>query len=412
MVAHQFPPSGGSGVQRTVKFVKYLRGHGWEPTVFTRSDRGLALRDESMLAEVPDGVEVIRSKAWCFSELKGPLSYPGRFVARKALIPDGERAWQRMGRKAALKAASRVRPDVLYTTSYPYSDHLMGLYLKGRLGSLPWVADFRDEWTMNPNIADYGYGKRRRRKEKAMEESVFRRADRIIANTPYMKDNFLSMYPFAEGKVRSIPNGYDEEDFAGLGGPRERGARFTVTFTGLLYGRRRPDPFFEALSGLVANGSVNPGKVTVRMIGSFKGRQVESLAEAHGLGGVVEVMPYLPHRQSVESLVTSDCLLLVAGAGEEAFHLGKVFEYMRSGRPILAVVPGRGAAADLIRETATGTVADCSDIGMIRTAFKALYDAWEDGAPSHSPNWDEVRRYERREIARMLSEVLTEAADG
>ncbi len=166
MVAYYFPPMGGSGVQRTAKFVKHLRSFGYEPVIFTRGIEKVPLRDDSLLKDIPEGIRVIRTRPWDFTALPGVLSYAGKFISRKVLIPDGERIWQLAARKKAAETVLQENIDLVYTTSSPYSDHLMGLYLKQQFPHIPWVADFRDEWTNNPYLLDNPHPAIRMRIEK------------------------------------------------------------------------------------------------------------------------------------------------------------------------------------------------------------------------------------------------------
>ncbi len=411
MVAHQFPPVGGSGVQRTTKFVKYLRLFGWEPVVFTRDIKGMPLKDESLLSDIPDGVKIVRTRPWNFAELPGVLSLPGKFINRRVLIPDGERLWQLFGRKKAAETAAREGVDLIYTTSYPYSDHLMGLYLKKRFPRIPWVADFRDEWTKNPNILDYNYNRLRMSIERDMEAKVLETADFVIANTPVMMENFLEGREHLKDKFTVIPNGYDEEDFIGLNDSPPHNSRFTVTYTGLLYGRRCPDTFMKALSQLIQDGLVDRSKVLLRLIGSFKSGYIEGLTKKYMLDGVVEKLPYMKHRDSIQHLLNSDALLLLAGTGEEAFYLGKIFEYMRTGRPILAVVPEKGAASRLVRESATGCVSDSTDVSGTAENILKLYSDWLQGKNSLSPNRKLIESFERKVLTENLAKVFEKAME-
>lgn len=409
MVAHQFPPVGGSGVQRTVKFVKYLRNFEWEPVVFTRATGRMSLKDETLFKDIPKGIKIIRSAAFDFSEFPGILGIPGKILNRKILIPDGEFLWQFFGRHKAYSEVRDSHTDLIYTTSYPYSDHLLGLYLKRKFPGIPWVADFRDEWTKNPNIIDYKYGKFRTDVEKKLESEVLYNADRVIANTPFMMENFLIDRNELRDKFDVIPNGYDEEDFRNLSFKPPKNKRFTITYAGLLYGRRKPDRFFEAAGKLLSQKGIPKNRFRIRLIGNFKMQHLFNLLSKNGLEDVAEVLPYMKHHESIRQLLKSDALLLVAGEGEEAFYLGKIFEYMYTGRPILAVVPERGAAADLIRNSGTGLVAETTDTNAIAENLLRLYNSWNADEPVINPVADEITRYERKKITEQLAFTFDKA---
>ncbi|MDO8685044.1 MAG: glycosyltransferase [Clostridiales bacterium] len=219
-VAYQFPPMGGSGVQRSMKFVKYLPDFDWTPVVLTRKVGQMALMDDSMLKELPADTCIFRTPSWDLTELPSVLSLAGKVVARKILIPDGERLWQFACFNEAKKIIKQNSISLIYTTSYPYSSHLLGLALKKHFQHIPWVADFRDEWTNNPYLIDNPRNFIRTSIERRMEKKVLTGADRLIANTPVMMENFIKLYEDAgyesKGKFSCIPNGFDDEDFVGL----------------------------------------------------------------------------------------------------------------------------------------------------------------------------------------------------
>jgi glycosyltransferase involved in cell wall biosynthesis len=411
IVAYQFPPMGGSGVQRTIKFVKYLRRYGYEPVVLTRKIEGMALKDESLLKDIPPGVRVIRTSPWDFTGLPGIAGLAGKFFGRKVLIPDSERLWAYFSRKTAVQTIREEGIELVYTTSYPYSDHLLGLHLKKEFPRIPWVADFRDEWTNNPYLLDNPHYRLRMNLEKQMEKQVLQRADSLITNTPVMLENFLKIDPALQDRFHVIPNGYDEEDFQGLVTAKPVNTRFTITYTGLLYGRRKPDVFFEAVKQLIRENRIDPAKFHVQLIGDYKVDAMNGLIETYGLTDVIKILPYMKHNECLERLAKSDALLLLEGngPGAEAFYTGKVFEYMNTGRPILAVIPGKGAAARLVRETETGYVADYADIEGSKVNIAKLYEQWLNKSHNFSPRWDAIRKFERKALTQRLSEVFAEA---
>lgn len=216
MIAYQFPPMGGSGVQRTIKFVKYMMDFNWEPVVFTRKISKMTLKDETLSKDIPSNVKIIRTNAYDLTEFPSLFGLFGKAIARKILIPDGERLWQNFSKEEAVKVIKEEKIDLIYTTSYPYSDHLLGLYLKKKFPNIPWVVDFRDEWTNNPYLLDNPYNPLRMNIERKMEKRVMEVADYLITNTPIMMKNFVDAYPFTKEKFYVIPNGYDKDDFQGL----------------------------------------------------------------------------------------------------------------------------------------------------------------------------------------------------
>ncbi len=413
IIAYQFPPVGGSGVQRTSKFVKYLRNFDWEPVVLTRTLGRMELRDDSLLRDIPEGTRVYRTRAWDFNVWPGILKLPGKFIARKVLIPDGERLWQLSARKAAEKIIREENIDLVYTTSYPYSAHLLGLHLKKVFPDIPWVADFRDEWMNNPYLLDNPHYRLRMKIEAKMERQVLSNADCLITNTPVMLNNFVTNHEDLNlrNKFFCIPNGFDPDDFHEVTGEKPSNEKFTITYTGALYGRRKPDTFLAALGKLVREGAVPRDKITVEFIGHFHADRLLGQAESEGLGGIVKCTSFIEHSECIKKLAYSDCLLLIEGGGKggEAFFTGKIFEYINAGRPILACIPANGAAAGVIRETRTGLVSDFYDVDGTAANLLTFFNNWLEGKNEYNPDRQAISRYDRKTLTQELSGVFETA---
>lgn len=411
MIAYQYPPMGGPGVQRTLKFSKYLRDFSWEPIVFTRDSSG-SLADETLLQEIPEGMEVIRTRAYDFESMKGIMKYPGKIMARKILIPDGAAVWYKLSVKKAKKYLENHKIDVIYSTSFPYSDHLMALQIKKAFPELPWVVDFRDEWMNNPYLLDKPYNSLRMKIEKKMESNVIAMADRVIVNTPVMMKNFIKVYKEHEHKFTCIPNGFDREDFMDYksSGDKKRNDKLTFTYTGMLYGRRKPDLFLECVRELINKNVIRENEICLKFIGNFLPGYFDTLNEKFKLETVITVYGYMPHKECIGQLLQSDVLLLIEGAGPggEAFYTGKLFEYMNAGRPIVAVIPGKGVAADLIRESKTGYVADCDDKEQILNMLNDIIQLWKKDKLEYNPDYKVINRYERRNQTGDLAVLLNE----
>jgi glycosyltransferase involved in cell wall biosynthesis len=410
MVAYQFPPVGGSGVQRSAKFAKYLPLFGWEPVVLTRDDKKMALRDESLLKELPPDIEIIRTRAYDLTVWPWILSKAGKFIAWKILIPDGEVLWMKNAVGACLERIKKGDIKAVYTTSYPYSDHLMGIEIKKHYPDLFWLADFRDEWTNNPYLIDRPHRISRMKKEKELEKEVLEKADILVTNTPIMKNNFVRLNPGIDlgKKMHVIPNGFDIEDFEHLERKKVINPRFTITYTGAFYGRRKPDLFLKAVGNLVQTGKINKEKIRIRFIGSFKHDVLQRLIRSNGLEGAVETISYMDHEQCIKNMIESDALLLIEGGGpgSEAFYTGKIFEYIQTGNPILSVIPENGAAAELIRTTKTGIVCDWSDVDAIGKGFADMYNSWENNECIIDPDDNEIARYDRKALTKSLADLL------
>ncbi len=369
--------------------------------------------DESLNKDIPAGVKIYRTRPCEFTELNGLLNYFGRFVSRKVLLPDGERLWGEFAKSTAVRAVKEEKIDLIYTTSVPYSAHLIGLHLKRRFPGIPWVADFRDEWTNNPYLLDNPHNKVRMSIEKHMERRVLEKADFLITNTPVMLDNFLRLNSDMDLKdhFTVIPNGYDSEDFKAVTGNAPDNAIFTITYTGSMYGRRKPDYFFQSLSELIDEGKIQPAAIKVQLIGTLQKDQLTKLLDKYHLNDIVKILPYMDHDECVAHMAGSDALLLIEGGGpgSEAFYTGKVFEYLASRRPILANIPAEGAAARLIRATQAGLISDYNDIGATKENLLRLYEAWRNKVSVLVPDKDEIAKYERKVLTGELAVVFEKA---
>jgi glycosyltransferase involved in cell wall biosynthesis len=289
----------------------------------------------------------------------------------------------------------------------------MGLHLKSVFPNVPWVADFRDEWTNNPYLLDKPHNQLRMNLEKSMEKKVLINADHLITNTPMMLNNFLNNNPditSLKDKFCFIPNGYDKDDFKDLSTAVPENEKFTMTYTGLLYGQRKPDTLFEAVKRLISEKVIDSQKVRIKLIGNYKAGYMNELVESFGLKAVVEIYPYMKHNECIKHLVTSDALLHIEGngRGSEAFYSGKIFEYMNTGRPVLAIIPGKGVAAQLIHDTEIGLVSDSDDILQTMENIKMLYSNWINRVDNFSPDKDKIAGYEREALTAKLADVFNQ----
>lgn len=407
MIANEFPPMGGSGIQRSLKFAKYLPDQGFDPLVVSKNYKG-PVRDESFLKELPPKMPIHYLKPFDLMHHKGFLAKVMRVVARVLVVPDPEFFWQLGNRKRVLRLLDEEEITCLYTTSFPYSSHLLGKYLKDKRPHIRWVADFRDEWTNNPYYEDMPWMRYRLPLEKKMEASVCKACDYFITNTPFMLKNSLKDYPFLRGKSTFIPNGFDPQDFEAFDPKPHVHDQFVITYTGSLYGRRNLEEFFKALAEAIKEGSIALKDVAVHLVGNITAEVLEGFKDTYDLGDHVVSHGYMSHHQSIEKLFASDVLLLSMGSGKglENFYSGKIFEYIRVNRPILAAVPIHGAAASVIKETHTGIAVDSDDHEGIKQALITYYEAWKNGGIDHQPDWDVINTYSRVQQTQQLADLL------
>jgi len=408
LVTMYFPPAGGGGVQRPLKFATHLPALGIETHVLApddpkwlHSDPGLAPPTQAWIHRARYFGPRARRLA---DDLHGRggldrLSTQARSLSRRVLVPDENVAWNLTAIPAAVRIVRSHEIDVVLTTSPPNSVHLIGAAVKRTTGAR-WVADLRDSIGAHPhrNVERLAV----RAKEKVSESVarlVARQADAIVAASEAIADEALTLEP--AGVVTTILNGADFDDFAGL--EYRRTDRFRITHTGSFFGKRDPRPFLTALkeSGLE--------DVVARFVGDFRVADRE-WAESLGLGDRLELHPYMSRREALALQRDSDALLLLipeAGGRGQGVLSGKVFEYLAAERPILAAVPPRGAAAELIRETGTGVVAAADDVDALTAALVELHAAWRAGTLDGTAlTADDRERLGRGERVEELAELL------
>jgi glycosyltransferase involved in cell wall biosynthesis len=411
LVTMYFPPAGGGGVQRPLKFAAHLPSLGIETHVLAPDDPKWIHRDDEL--QPPTLAWVHRARYLGpkgrkpAEELHGTqglerFGRQARLAGRRLLVPDENVSWNLTAIPAAIRIVKREGIDVVVTTSPPSSVHLIGAAVKRATGK-PWVADLRDSVVAHPHRrAESLLVRGKELGEHGVARLVARSADAIVTVSDAIAEEMGTRNP--RGPVVTIANGADFDDFAGL--EHYSSPRFRITHTGSFFGKRDPRPFLAALkqSGL--------DDVVARFLGDFRSTDRE-WAEAHGFGDRLELIPYAPRRRSLELQRDSEALLLLipeAGGRGKGVLSGKVFEYLAADRPILAVVPPEGAAAELIRDAGAGVVVAPEDVDGIEAALRDLHGRWRAGAleaPALSEEWRQKvsRRTRVEELARLLERV-------
>lgn len=431
MIACVFPPTGGSGVQRTAKFVKYLPGCGWDPIVWARDSVPGMPRDERLGTEVPSGVEVFRTggdlcdgiwgRARSFGERRGVLGTIARRLDRRLSrtiparrLPDDQIAWARRGVRPLECLIRERQVPVIYSTFSPASDHWLALALKRRTG-VAWVADFRDLWT-----DDYRYREsvpERRAAHRELEQAVLETADAVIGVSRGQTEILASHVPSRRDRFVTITNGYDPSDFKGVTKAIEheraspgRANVFVLAHVGRLDRWRTCEPLFEALADFVRSLGDERKSFRVHIVGhsdaAARERFLRDDVAYRNIGAV-------DHSEAIRAMAAADALLLACPDGPNAHSVipAKTFEYLAAGRPILAVGPRDGEVERIVRECHTGVTS-----GFVRdeilAGLCALYDGWRDSAAPIAIPKQSLVPFQRQSQALRLAEVLDAVCDG
>lgn len=433
LVSYYFPPSGGSGVQRPTKFAKYLPQSGWDVTVLTVDPKYASYPDldDDMVNELPDSVDIVRTRAWdpynIYARLLGKdkqdaivvhmsdTDAPGwkdhlaRWVRANVFVPDARVGWVRYAVKEAVELYQEEPYDVVLTTGPPHSVHLIGKRLARRIG-VPWVADFRDPWTGIFYRADMPVFPLVDRYEKRLEKSVLTEADEVVVVSMKDKHDFEKL---TGRTVSYIPNGYDPEDFHGAGDNRRTDStnfernRFVLGYVGVLDEPSNPQHLWTALGN--ASGALP--EVSISITGRAEEGVLRQIREA-GLNVISN--GYLPHEDAVRAMHDCSLLFFCVYKGEENRYLvpAKLYEYLATGVPILGVGPVDGEAAKILDECGAGKMFDYRDRQGMTDYLMQHYEAWERGQPVSGAPIEHVQKYSRIALTEQLALLLDTVVEG
>ena len=422
IVTYYWPPSGGSGVQRWLKFVKYLPSLGWLPYVFTPENPSFEIRDDSLLKDVPAEAEVLRLPIWePYHLFRKAASLAGKSTRQTDLITTGKKSW--LQGIAAWVRGNLFIPDarifwikpsvaflsdflksnhirVLVTTGPPHSMHLIGLKLKKLDPGLRWIVDLRDpwsEWDLLDTLSLTGWARRRHQR---LEREVLQRADEVITIAPYHVERFEKL---GGRKVNLITNGFDEDDFRTI--ERKRTSKFTIRHIGMVDELRDPRPFMDALRVLLTEHPEWKSQVSVEFVGSVNAAFRNWVMKDQVLSQVTKFQDPLPHAELVKLYGETDVqLLILAYTALAPGNLpGKLFEYLASGNFILGIGPVDGDAAQILLAANAGKMVDRLNQEEIKKLILAQLIQWEKG---NVAGGNQVASFSRRNLARKLNTLL------
>ena len=414
IITYYWPPSGGAGVQRWLKFSKYLPEYGWEPVILT-VDPAYATYpaiDSSLVKEVPEGIMVFKTAAtdWfriyskdkakvpaagfavnADNTLKGRIS---RFIRGNFFIPDPRRGWNRYAIRKATEIINDLDIRHVITTSPPHSTQLIGLKLKKRFQGIRWIADLRDPWTDIYYYNQFYHMFPVIHADRKYEINVLRRADHVITVGRTLKDLFNSKLPGTSGKIQVVTNGFDEDDFKGLQSSAPE--IFTISYIGTLSDSYPVEGFTGAIAGLLRTNI----KMIVRFIGSVPASIKATLLSTFP-PEILEFINYVSHTDAIRYMLGSSALLLIIPdhRSNKSIVTGKLFEYLACNKPVICIGPTDGDAADIIRESGAGATFSYEDSPGITGYIKKLLE-------NNYPEGKDHEKYSRKYLAGLISGSL------
>jgi glycosyltransferase involved in cell wall biosynthesis len=421
IVTYYWPPCGGIGVHRCLKFAKYLRSFGWEPVICTADNPEYPVLDESNFRHVPEGIEVLKTKIWepyaCYKWMMGKKKGEritdvfveeqranfrarlGIWIRGNIFIPDARRFWIRPA-VTHLSQYLREHPvDAIVTNGPPHTAHMIGYKLKKKF-KIPWLADYQDPWTESDSYRRLMLNPISRAIHEAMQQRVFRSADKVtICSESWKRD----LEALGARDVDVILWGYDEDDVQELKQPRSN--KFTISHFGRIGPDRNVSVFWKALSDLVKTHPSFGDDLEIELAG-FIGAGVRDEINIFGLDTKVKLLGHISRADALAGMRRAQTLLLIVNDEPNARGRipGKLFEYLASRRPVLVLGPEGGDASEILRRHRAGWNCGHNDYDAARATILRLYETFRQSTlPDLSPP---IESFSSRCSTRILAQCL------
>ncbi|MDE6252016.1 MAG: hypothetical protein K2M78_05155 [Lachnospiraceae bacterium] len=436
-IAYLFPPIGGSGVQRSVKFVKYLRDEGYEPVVLTvgKNVHNQDI-DKEMLNDIPEDVQIVRIN----DELKNIMElsdveqqeiinlYYGvvqseewidKYITiinndtsnvRSELIPDSHIYWVNNVLKSIDYKVNMQEIDLVFTTGYPYSAYFLGYYIKKKY-DIPWVMDDRDAWIANDYLSEIMWFKGKHATydlEYELNGKMLNEVDCLITMAEQVSRDYISKFNINKEHVKQITNGYDEEDIQDISST-EKNEKFTLCYNGWVYLDRNPVVLLKIINSMIEDKEIDKDKIQWVFNGVIQVDIQERLISEDKFN-ILKFNGYLEHLDSLNIASKSDALVLWGGIGEGAkvMYTGKIFEYLRLKRPIIGFSTSGGVFDEVFNATKCGQNFEYDDIDKIKQYLGYLYGKWKNNEIVCVGNNKEIEKYERRNLTKKLADIFND----
>ncbi|SDD03178.1 Glycosyltransferase involved in cell wall bisynthesis [Algoriphagus faecimaris] len=419
IITYYWPPSGGSGVQRWLKFAKYLPEFGWEPVIFTPENPDFDIKDPSLEKEISPSLEVIKFPIWepysIFAKLRGrKKNHPSRVLEQKdksllekvgiwaranLLVPDPRVFWVKPSVKFLTDLVENGQFQAVITTGPPHSMHLIGKALKEKTG-IYWLADFRDPWSEWEFLDTLPMRDKIREKHQALEQEVLRKADRILTISPTFQLDFERL---SRREVDLLTNGFDSNDLpADFEEKKKAKSGFHLVYTGVIDSIRNPIPLLKAFREEFIDSEQ---AVRISFVGKVSEVVQNFVTEDTWLSEHVFFPGYVAHEEVFQFYADASALLLILTDTKNAKGNipGKVFEYLSTGVPVLAIGDPKGDTAKILRETGAGKVIPHFDQVKMQVALRKLCEGKIVSADSEL-----IAKFSRKNLTQQLSQLLDE----
>ncbi|GAA5085335.1 glycosyltransferase family 4 protein [Chryseobacterium ginsengisoli] len=421
IITYYWPPAGGPGVQRWLKFAKYLPEFGWKPIIFTPENPSYPLLDESLMKDVPKDLEIVKTKIWEPYQLAEKLNKSNKkfkagqfdvgknqswksklsiWVRGNFFIPDARVFWVKPSVKFLEQYLKENKIDVVVTSGPPHSLHLIGLNLKKKLPNLKWIADFRDPWTEISYYKHLKLTKSSDRKHRQMESDVFKNADITLATSYTDAENFRKN----GANSVCITNGFDETD-ASQALKSLSSQTFTLSYIGVLEQLRNPENLWKVLDDLVKTNADFAENFTLKFAGRIDDKILNEI-ENSSLKNHILNLGYISHDKAVEEMEKSSLLLITNFPNESSKGIipGKIFEYLATGKQIISFGPDKADVAKILDETNAGKHFNYNDSEAIKNFILEKFELWKSG--NLLENNQNIEQFSRRNLTEKLAEIL------
>ena len=414
ILSYYFPPMGLSGVQRLTKFVKYMPDFGWEPTVIAPGHTPYFAYDLSLLDEIKnENIHIIRTSELDIHKIsEGKYTVPLKReyfrkilsnASKALLIPDNKIFWAKKVARIAREELKNNHYDALFVSLPPFSIFKIAANLKAEF-NLPLIVDYRDAWLSN-QFAFYPTPMHRRIVKK-MESELLRKADKVITINRKIKERMLLQYPFLNhDDIELLPQGFDSADFEQVLPIKRKDQKIHLTYAGTFYENITPKYLFKAFRRLLNESPGIASNFKLNFIGLLR-KEHRKLIYKMKLEPYVQIYGYIPHKDVVEHLISSDVLWMTVGSGKrsEIITTGKLFEYFGSCKPVLAMVP-EGAAKLNAAEYGASIITAPEDIEAIKTALIKIYNLHKNNKlPKPADKF--VQKFDRRYQTEWLMKIF------